>query len=113
VIDRLGRGLSAVAGHGSGSLRDLGITKGSTPKRRWQVGHGASLGCSGHDDQAKGDPSIAMAAIPHEQGRCPPSRRAPAPAGTTVVALVGPLLFLAIVRWGAKRFARVGPPAHR
>ena len=69
VIDRLGRGLSAVAGRGSGSLRDLGITKGSTPERRWQVGHGASLGCSEHDDQVKRDPSIAMAAIPHGQGR--------------------------------------------
>jgi len=43
----------------------------------------------------------------------PASRPVPAPAGTALVALVGPLLLLAIVRWEGGRFARVGPPAHR
>jgi hypothetical protein len=43
----------------------------------------------------------------------PSFRPVPAPAGTAVVALVGPLLLLAIVRWEGWRFARVGPPKHR
>ena len=63
VVDRVGLGRTAVAGHGGGSMQGGREAMGTTPERRWQVGHGASLGWSAGDDRAKGNQTIAMPPI--------------------------------------------------
>ena len=68
MVDRVGPGLTAVAGHGGGPVQGLRQAKGTPPEWGWRVSHVIILGGSGGDDQAVGQLIIAMPPIRNGHG---------------------------------------------